>query len=425
MNRLNILVVAHEFSPTQGSECAVGWNIVNNLIEFHDVTVLYAKTNQFGSSNYEKSVLNCKIPDGLTVIPIEQPKITKVISKFNHFLSSKKSSIGFAPLYYLGYRYWQKSAYLKAKELTKSNSFHIVHQLTSISYREPGFLWKLPCHFVWGPCSGLVKLPKRFYKHLTFKERSFEFLRTLSNYLQSNFSFRVKKAIKKAKLIYVVTKDDFNYFSLNSSGKLFQMLDVGTYEENVRDSIPFSTNRKLQIVWVGRIVYTKALDILIEAIVKDATLYENTTLKIVGDGPLSLLYQERYKKYTNIQWIGNLPHDRVFKILNESDVLVHTSIKEATSAVILEALSFGLPVICHDAFGASYAIDETCGIKVPLHDRNESIQGFSSAIKRLSIDRRMLNNLKMGALSRSTQLRWSSMAQRIANDYFSIIDSEP
>lgn len=54
MKKLNVLIVAHEFSPSQGSECAVGWNIINNLYKFHNVTVIYAKTNQFKTSNYKK-----------------------------------------------------------------------------------------------------------------------------------------------------------------------------------------------------------------------------------------------------------------------------------------------------------------------------------------------------------------------------------
>ena len=33
----------------------------------------------------------------------------------------------------------------------------LIHQLTSISFREPGFLWRLDKPFVWGPISGNVK----------------------------------------------------------------------------------------------------------------------------------------------------------------------------------------------------------------------------------------------------------------------------
>ena len=47
MIRLKVLIVAHEFSPEQGSECAVGWNYVTRIAEYHDVTVIYASGSQF------------------------------------------------------------------------------------------------------------------------------------------------------------------------------------------------------------------------------------------------------------------------------------------------------------------------------------------------------------------------------------------
>jgi hypothetical protein len=38
MKRLRVLISSHEFSPEQGSECAVGWNIATRMAAYHDVT---------------------------------------------------------------------------------------------------------------------------------------------------------------------------------------------------------------------------------------------------------------------------------------------------------------------------------------------------------------------------------------------------
>ena len=70
--------------------------------------------------------------------------------------------------------------------------------------------------------------------------------------------------------------------------------------------------------------------------------------------------------------------------MSRAHVLLHTSLAEATSTVILEALARGLPVVCHDACGMRIAVDDRCGIKVPLIDPNTSIKGFSRAIGLLS-----------------------------------------
>jgi len=56
MKRLKILISAHELSPYQGSECAVGWNIVTRLAQYHDIVVIFAKTNQLGDADYESHI---------------------------------------------------------------------------------------------------------------------------------------------------------------------------------------------------------------------------------------------------------------------------------------------------------------------------------------------------------------------------------
>jgi len=428
MKRLNVLIIAHEFSPSQGSECAVGWNIVTNLCKYHNLTVIYASTNQFRTSDYENSIKNYlstgKAFKELTLIPIPQPKRINFLVKINSLIKPANSSIGFAPFYYVGYKTWQKEAYKEAQKIIIRKKIDIVHQLTSISFREPGFLWKLDIPFVWGPCSGLVKIPLSFYRNLTIAEVMFEMLRNLSNYLQSNFSYRIRQAIKKAAIIYTVTKDDYIYFNSKTNINIRMMLDVGSY------SYPYSIQREkddvhgpVKLLWVGRLVYTKALDLLLKSLSIDKNMNNQIELRIIGDGPLRSRYEDLVKELqiVNVIWMGNILHDEVFSLMQNSDILIHSSIKEATSAVILEALTFGLPVICHDAFGMSHAINETCGIKIPLESPNKSIVGFYKAINQCVQNRELIDKLKGGAFNRSKELSWKNMAGSIANDYNNII----
>jgi glycosyltransferase involved in cell wall biosynthesis len=425
--KLKILIVAHEFSPSQGSECAVGWNLVTHLSKYHNITVLYASRNQFNTSDYESSVnryleANGKMT-GLNLIPIDQPDITKFIVKINLLIRSTNSAIGFAPLYYAGYRFWQKSAYRIARDIVRRDRFDIVHQLTSISFREPGFLWKLDIPFVWGPVSGLVKIPSTYYKNLNIKEILFELVRRSSNFIQSNFSYRIKNAAVNAKLIFAVAPDDYSFFLKHSKALVLPLLDVGTYDHLIGKKSMVEKSQenttKLKLLWIGRLVHTKALELLLFAMDLDKNLQKNTEITIIGDGPLFNKYRNIEEKLgiKNIKWMGSVSHERVFEVISTYDALIHTSIKEATSAVILEALSCGLPVICHDAFGMGIAIDDRCGIKVQMDTPEKSIKGFSEAIRLLDEDRDLLKNLSQGALKRAEELSWDSIAQQIAFEY--------
>ena len=103
--------------------------------------------------------------------------------------------------------------------------------------------------------------------------------------------------------------------------------------------------------------------------------------------------------------------------MGECDVLIHTSFREAASMVILEALGWGMPVICHDVCGMAVAVNDTCGIKVPLVNPARSIAGFRDAMEDLLINPGRVEALSRGALERAAQLSWDAKVSEIAEAY--------
>lgn len=428
MIRLNILIEAHEFSPTRGSECAEGWNVVSRLAKYHNVTVLYAKGSQFNVNIYEKELneylsQNGKISN-IEYISIEQPKATRFVVAVNKYLSKDISSIGIPILYYLGYRFWQKSAFKKAKELCKIRNFHIIHHLTSISFREPGFLWKLPVPFIWGPTGGMSSIPITFFKFLGLKYATLELIRSILNNIQFYTNIRIYNAAKKSSLIYTFSKED-QYLFRKRTGKNPRLLLDAASIEGIKTKKETTNSKYIKVLWCGQLIKRKALEFILFALSSDDQLKTTIKLKIVGTGPLKSYYDTlvaRLNISENIEWIGQVDRQKVFKIMNESDLFVHSSYREATSNVIPEALSAGLPVICHDVNGMSIAINDNCGIKIPLISPKKSIEGFKNALLKLINQPCELVRLKSGALVRAKELSWDSMAKTIADDYIDIYE---
>lgn len=426
MNKLNILISASELSPVQGSECAEGWNIVSRLGKYHNITVLYAKGNQFNTNDYENALVtyfsNHPNTFNIEFIPIDQPKSTIFIAFLNKLISKDISSIGNPVLHYQGYKYWQIKAYKKAKELCKVKHFDIVHHLTSISFREPGFLWKLPIPFVWGPTGGMSSIPVSYYRFIGYKFAIFELLRTTINTIQFYTNIRIYNSMKKSALIYTFSKEDQSIFYKRTGKKPRLMLDaasnVSTSDTKIElKNIEFNY---LSVVWCGQLIKRKALEILLYALSSDGQFQKKIKLKIIGSGPLENYYKTLSKSLNLencIEWTGQVDRNTVFNIMNNSDLFIHSSYREATSNVIPEALSNGLPVICHDINGMSIAVTEYCGIKIPLVSPAKSIQGFKDALLYLINNRKELTRLKIGAVKRAKELSWDSMAETIANDY--------
>jgi len=93
--------------------------------------------------------------------------------------------------------------------------------------------------------------------------------------------------------------------------------------------------------------------------------------------------------------------------------------------VVLEAMSLGMPVICHDACGMGVAVDETSGIKIPTRNPETSILGFREALKRLWTEAGLLTKLSEGALQRALNLTWESKVRLVDKAYRQISTQEP
>lgn len=183
---------------------------------------------------------------------------------------------------------------------------------------------------------------------------------------------------------------------------------------------------KLKILWCGQLIKRKALEILLKAVAGDPFLKENVEITIIGDGPLRHHYEKlaRNLQLATCNFTGLVSREKVFEYMRASDVLVHTSYREAASTVIPEALSFGLPVICHDISGMSIAVTDECGIKVPLKSYNHSILGFRSALNLVIQNSKLVIGLREGAARRATELSWDSMAEQIATDYNHLVEAK-
>jgi glycosyltransferase involved in cell wall biosynthesis len=426
MTRKKIFFLAHEISPNLGSECSSGWNISRGLSNYHDLTIVFARTNQFETENYETQIKNYfisnRIEQNARFIAVSQPPITRIIARINKFISNKKSNTGNSLLYFLAYKFWQKKAYQLFLLENKKNNFNIVHQFNSLSFREPGYLSKAKLPLVWGPVSGLDNMPFSFLIGFPFTMLIKNVIRNLSNDLQFYTNNRIRKTIKKANRIYAVTKMDFQKLhKLNSN--TINLLDVGAIINDNHETRIFNPSEgKLRCIWVGRLDRLKALDILINSIHKSESLKQNVEVLIVGDGVYKDEYIALAKKcnLNNFNFIGSVNKVIVEDLMKKSHVLIHTSIKEAASAVILEGLASGLPVICHDAFGMSHAITDNCGFKVKFVNKEESIFGFKKSLEIFLENPSLVKKLSEGAYKRAEELSWDGIIEKISNDYLKI-----
>jgi rhamnosyl/mannosyltransferase len=122
------------------------------------------------------------------------------------------------------------------------------------------------------------------------------------------------------------------------------------------------------VVFVGRLVYYKGLDVLLEAM----TTLENARLLIAGTGPMETDLRRRAAALAvsdRVVWLGAVPAEELPLVYAAGDVFVLPAVarSEAFGIVQLEAMASGLPIVTTElGTGTSWVtIDGETGVVVP------------------------------------------------------------
>jgi rhamnosyl/mannosyltransferase len=138
--------------------------------------------------------------------------------------------------------------------------------------------------------------------------------------------------------------------------------------------------RKIQFLFIGRLVYYKGCKVLLEAFKN----VNNAELIMVGSGILEQELKELVKKYNieeKVKFCGEVTEEELYKHLEDCDVFVLPSIvrSEAFGLVQIEAMAYGKPVINTNLpSGVPYvSLDKITGLTVPPED----VQSLSRAMQ--------------------------------------------
>jgi glycosyltransferase involved in cell wall biosynthesis len=165
-----------------------------------------------------------------------------------------------------------------------------------------------------------------------------------------------------------------------------------------------------RMLFVGRIVYQKGLDVLFRALGGLLDVDWNVTL--VGDGTQRPFLESRASEYhilDRIHFTGWLTGDAVVEAYQHANLYVAPSRHEGMSNVVLEAMASGLPVVATQIAGNEELISpEENGFLVPP-DESQSLE---SALRTILSNPDKLQ--KMGQASRERVVKtytWSATAE--------------
>lgn len=405
-SRRTILVLAYSISPVRGSEYAVGWNYVRHMSRDHDLVVLYGLAgDHMGDVEEMANVSSDAFGGHVTFVPVLPDRRARLANYLNR--------TGHVPFsFYVAYRYWHLSALAAARRIIAGRQIDIVHYLCPIGFREPGYLWKLGKPYIWGPVGGIAARPVRAFRDLGLAEGVRTVVRNAVNAVQFRAP-RVRQGILKADVLLAATTENARAIERVYGRKPIVVPEnaIDSDPGNVlpeESSSPGATHGPIRLVWIGTLETRKAITILLRALARlDAS--HSWTLDIIGDGPLMGSAREEASALGidgSVTWHGKIPRDKAVALLSKADLHVLTSLAEANTTVLWEAMGAGVPTMAIDHCGMHDSICDACGIRIPLSGIEEMSTAFAAAIRRLIDDPAMLAELSKGARACAIDHGW-------------------
>lgn len=167
------------------------------------------------------------------------------------------------------------------------------------------------------------------------------------------FALKDWRYVKYIDKIFVMGDDYLNYYRFWS--KRWEVIPfMYCTEWKERSSQVRERGERLHIIYVGSLSHRKNVRCLFQAVaLLSPAQQEQLVIGVVGDGEQRKELEALSKNIAcETAFFGSLPMEHVPAIMEQYDVLVLPSLHDGWGAVVNEALTLGLYVICSDHCGA-------------------------------------------------------------------------
>ena len=182
--------------------------------------------------------------------------------------------------------------------------------------------------------------------------------------------------------VYTVSQDGCNHLKENFPSFSYKIYHAYLGSNDYQIGVLSTNENMIKILSISGINIKKRVHLIVEALLHCKKDIEWT---LIGDGPLMNNIKESIKLLPNnvkINLLGNLENSIVLDYLSKNyiDALINVSESEGLPFSMMEAISFGIPIIGTNVGGVKEIVNNDTGV---LLEKDFEIKSLSSLIDNL------------------------------------------
>lgn len=354
-----VVLAAYQCAPGQGSVSQIGWEWAQRLAQRRPVLLLTHVRNR------DAITAAGGLAAGSEIHYIDTEWLAGPLFRLARrlFPHSEHGVFLVASLDFFLYD-WLALRELKRRQ-RRGQAFELVHVTTPVTLAAPSRLHRSGLPVIRGPLNCGLHSPPGFAEQLADESPWLIRLRELPRLLDGLYG-----STRKASIILAATRATREAIPRRHRDKVQAMLENGIDLDHFppRDwPMPPSAEQPLNVLFVGRMIRLKGVDLLLRALVRLEQTGRPFELTLVGDGPTRADFERLSKSLglaARVHFTGALDQAGVAGAMARCHVFCLPSVRESGGAVLLEAMASARPVIAIDYGGPAELVDSEVGVAI-------------------------------------------------------------
>jgi glycosyltransferase involved in cell wall biosynthesis len=415
---MKVLISAFACAPRGYSEGGIGWSIVRQIAEDHEVFVMVSGRFR---PDWEAGRERGEVPDNMHVRFVGNPP------EFHR--NPLVARLGT----WREYIRWLEAASVIARNWHAEESFDLVHQVTFATWRVAPRFASLGIPLVWGPIGGVARVPFRYYRmNLSLTAAAFELLREASSFW-ARHSRSLRKVLRDADVLIAANGETRAFVRPLRGDRPTPLISIAGYSEERMaafariERIP-ATDGRLRLFAGGNMIGSKGLSIALRALAKAKERGVDFVYTIAGGGAdegRARRLTKRLGLSGEVVFKPSYSGDSYIQALRNSDIYLLPSFRETTPGTLIEAMLAGAVPIVAKISAPGEIVDAETGFAVAVASPTALVDGIAEALLTLDKDREELHRRSVRCIEKVKSEYSLTRRRELMRAAYALVSKQP